>query len=263
MSALSETSTPASVPHRRARCWRSALAWGAVALLVFAVGMQFLRRGSGQAGPLPDFEALMPAAPEGWSYRDELLGPTESITRESLEVLQLDHYVYSTYFRNGASFSVYIAYWRRSGEALPMVASHLPDRCWSSSGMNCVEIRNATTLGAPGRLPQLEYRVFKTPTGEAIYVGYWLWFGGKPFDFGQGLLGWYDARPGRYRANLLPRVQWLADQALHGSREQYFVRCSANVPLPELLKSPEVEEFLHAVSAIGTVPVAPALVRGG
>lgn len=151
-------------------------------------------------------------------------------------------------------FSIYVGYWNKSEERLPIAVSHLPERCWVSGGMRCLEFKNRTIFGRPGSLPPAEWRSFDDPSGQKLEVAYWLWFGGEPFRFGDGLQWRGDDREGFNRANLLEHGIWLVDHALKGSREQYFVRCTSNIPLEELLKLPGVESLISRAAALGKAP---------
>lgn len=222
------------------------------AVLVVGVGLGSLPQRKESPPEVPDLNAAVPGALSGWSVREEPLGSTEALSSVTQKVLAMDAYSYKVYTRGDTTFSVYVAYWGTSAEAAPIVLAHLPDRCWTSSGMKSVEFRDETVLrGASGELPPAEWRLFETPTGEKIHVAYWLWFGGERFRFGRGMHGRFDDRPGFYRSNWLVQAGWILDNLFRGSREQYFVRCSANVPIDELLKDHGVERLFNSVVMIG------------
>jgi hypothetical protein len=189
--------------------------------------------------------------PMGWSVRDEPLGPTEALTAESLKVLRMDKFIHKSYSRGDVKAALYIAYWRELNEAAPIVLAHLPDRCWVSSGMTCVEMKNRVTIGRDGGLPMAEWRLFMAPNGQPTHVLYWLWVGGEPFKFGLGLTGRYDFREGFYHANIWTQARWWMDHAKKGSREQVFIRWSANIPMLDLMSDPEIDRLLRAVILFG------------
>jgi hypothetical protein len=221
------------------------------AMLVLALVYQFTARR--RTATVVDIGFDLPV-PVGWSVRDEPLGPTEGLTEESLKVLRMDKFIYKSYSRGNVKAALYIAYWRELNEAAPIVVAHLPDRCWVSSGMTCIEMKNRVSIGRDGVLPMAEWRLFKAPNGQATHVLYWLWVGGEPFKFGQGLTGRYDSREGFYRANLWAQARWWMDHARKGSREQVFIRWSANIPMPDLLSDPEIEKLMRAAIGFGTRP---------
>lgn len=217
--------------------------------LVFALLFQLTSRR--QATSRADITFDLPV-PVGWSVRDEPLGPTEALTEESLKVLRMDRFIYKSYSRGDAKAALYIAYWRELNEAAPIVVAHLPDRCWVSSGMTCIEIKNGVSIGREKGLPMAEWRLFMAPNGQPIHVLYWLWVGGEPFKFGQGLTGWYDSREGFYRANIWTQARWWMDHVRKGSRAQVFVRWSANIPMPDFLSDPEIDKLHKAVILLGS-----------
>ena len=189
--------------------------------------------------------------PVGWSVRDEPLGPTEALTEESLKVLRMDKFIHKSYSRGDVKAALYIAYWRELNEAAPIVLAHLPDRCWVSSGMTCIEMKNRVPIGRDGGLPIAEWRLFTAPNGQPTYVLYWLWVGGEPFKFGLGLTGRYDSREGFYYANIWTQARWWMDHAKKGSREQVFIRWSANIPMLDLMSDPEIDRLQKAVILFG------------
>lgn len=90
----------------------------------------------------PDVEArsklgLLPASLPGWQVSDVSLGATEAAEANVAGVLQFDDVVFREYRSAKATFAVYAAYWRPGKIPTQLVASHTPDRCWSSAGWVC------------------------------------------------------------------------------------------------------------------------------
>ncbi len=132
-----------------------------------------------------------------------------------------------------------------------LVASHTPDRCWTENGWRCLEMRFKQPVALDGApLPDAEWRLFEPPQGGApVYVLYWHLVEGRLYDYGS-------------RFNNVPDpVRWWKDavqQAMLGSREQYFIRLTSSEPLENLWNDPGVMEVLRSLRRLGlTVPVPP------
>jgi hypothetical protein len=98
-----------------------------------------------------------------------------------------------------------------------------------------------TFEGSP--LQPAEWRVFEPPRGGApTYVMYWHLVEGRTSDYGN-------------RFNNVPDpVLWWKDamqQAVLGSREQYFIRLTSNEPLENLWNDPGFEEGLRGLGGLG------------
>jgi hypothetical protein len=65
---------------------------------------------------------------DGWTVKNEALGPNEFIQSAVERTLNYDDYVYRIYRRGNREFSVYIAYWSAGRMPVNKVASHTPDR---------------------------------------------------------------------------------------------------------------------------------------
>ena len=129
---------------------RTAILVTAGSFLVFALLFQLTSRWRATSGVDITFDLPVPV---GWSVRDEPLGSTEALTEESLKVLRMDKFIYKSYSRGDAKAALYIAYWRELNEAAPIVLAHLPDRCWVSSGMTCIEMKNRVSMLRAGAKP--------------------------------------------------------------------------------------------------------------
>jgi hypothetical protein len=192
----------------------------------------------------PHVAALIPASLPGWRVKNVPLGPTEFMTGQVEKVLNFDEAVSREYHRASTSFGVYVAYWGAGKMPTRLVASHTPDRCWTENGWTCLEMRFRQKLAANGdALQPAEWRRFQPPDGGApTYVLYWHLVDGRVYDQG-----------GRFNAVPHPLAWWrdAVQQALRGSREQYFIRLTANVPLETLWGDPGFNEVLRGLKALG------------
>ena len=57
-------------------------------------------------------KTAIPYEIDGWTSKDSGLGDTEEVQRAAEKVLNVTDYVNRTYSKNGADFTVYIAYWK-------------------------------------------------------------------------------------------------------------------------------------------------------
>jgi hypothetical protein len=187
----------------------------------------------------------------GWSGRNVPLGANEFMAGEVEKVLNYDEVLNREYGRAGESFGVYVAYWGAGKMPTRLVASHTPDRCWTENGWRCLQMKFKATENFEGvPLQPAEWRVFEPPRGGSpIYVLYWHLVEGRAYDYGDRfnnvpdpLLWWKDA----------------VQQAVLGSREQYFIRLTSSEPLEDLWKDPGFAEVLRGLARLG-LRVQPAI----
>jgi hypothetical protein len=179
-----------------------------------------------------------------WRVADEALGPTEGVSKEVLKTLNLDDYVYRRYSRGAQWFTVYAAYWGPGKMPTRLVASHTPDRCWTENGMRCVGMKFKVPYRLQGRsLLPAEYRTFVTgDQAKPLHVAYWHLVEGKVYDYGDR----FNAIPDPWR--------WWKDtvaQAVHGSREQLFVRIVSETPIAELMQDDGFQTVMARVADAG------------
>ncbi|MES2697363.1 MAG: exosortase-associated EpsI family protein [Verrucomicrobiota bacterium] len=245
---MSTVTTPPEThgAKRRSRAMFVTLGGGAL-LLVAAITIQlvFTFREKPQENVKPRIATQLSATLQGWAVTDEALGSTEATSAAALKVLNLDDYVYRRYQRGRTSFTVYAAYWARGKMPTRLVASHTPDRCWTENGMRCVDMRFQQAYDVSGRhLLPAEYRVFLPPKSESdrTYVAYWHTVEGRLYDYGN-----------RFNAVPHPWLWWkdTLAQAMHGSREQLFVRIASDVPLDELWRNGDFQTVMAQVAALG------------
>jgi hypothetical protein len=199
----------------------------------------------------PHLEAHVPASVRGWRVRNLPLGQNESVRDAVVKTLNYDDVVYREYSRPGIAFAVYAAYWGAGKMPTRLVASHTPDRCWTENGWTCQDMRFRQTLKVMDRpLQPAEWRQFQPPGGgPLINVLYWHLVDGRVLDQG-----------GRFNAVPHPLHWWkdAVQQALRGSREQYFIRITSTAPFERIWNEPGVIEVLRGLQTIGLDATAPA-----
>lgn len=232
-----------------------ALTAGAGVILLAAVAFQSLDliRETVQPVARTRLADVLPRGLEaGWTVVDEPLGATEAANASALKTLNLDDYVFRRYQRGSDSFTVYAAYWAPGRMPTRLVASHTPDRCWTESGMRCVDMRfqERYNIGARPLLPA-EYRTFLPADASAdggrgsarpIHVAYWHTVEGQLYDYGR-----------RFNAVPSPWLWWkdTLAQAAYGSREQLFVRIASERPLETWFADPAFQAVMTAVAGQG------------
>lgn len=225
-----------------------------VAVLLAAVALQGISVFHEVPKPKgPHVGALVPSSLAGWRVKNVPLGPTEFMTGQVEKTLNFDEAVSREYSRPGAVFCVYVAYWGAGKMPTRLVASHTPDRCWTENGWTCQEMRFRQPFSVDGAaLQPAEWRRFLPPSGGAVtYVLYWHLVEGRVYDQG-----------GRFNAVPDPLAWWkdAVQQALLGSREQYFIRITSNVPLETLWGDSGFAEVLRGLQALGLAAQPPASV---
>jgi hypothetical protein len=224
-----------------------------VCVLVATVGVQFHNpfQHDRTAKP-PHLAATIPVrVPGGWFVRDVPLGATEFMEEVVERTLRTDDILNREYRRGPVTFGVYVAYWGPGKMPTQLVASHTPDRCWTENGWACQEMRFKERLALDGRaLQPAEWRRFHDPQGDDTYVLFWQLIEGRAYDFGE-------------RFNKIPSpVAWwknAVQQAVFGSREQYFIRLTASVPFDELWDDPGFAAIVRSLEQLGlVVEAAPA-----
>ena len=237
------------------RGWRECLRWYLilpVLVLVAAIGIQAFNPFQEEAQPKPKhLAAAIPArVPAGWSARDLPLGPTEYVQEVVERTLRTDDILNREYRRGRETFGVYVAYWGPGKMPTRLVASHTPDRCWTENGWSCEEMRfkQETKVGGQSLQPA-EWRRFLDPQGGTTYVLFWQLIEGQAYDFGE-------------RFNAIPSpLEWWKDavqQAVFGSREQYFIRVTSSVPFEEIREDPGFVAVFEGLGRLGlVVPTLP------
>src|SRR4051812_45966215 len=80
------------------------------AVLASSIGAEIVGRTRRRHGPLPNLSYIVPSDPGGWRVQDLPIGPTEGISQATIQELRFDSFIYREYQKEGAAFSVYLAY---------------------------------------------------------------------------------------------------------------------------------------------------------
>lgn len=223
---------------------------GLALLLVLGAGFQLwgfrdVKEGDRATAAKPvQLASRIPGEADGWTVRDEPLGPNESVRDAVAKNLNYDDYVYRIFQRGGTRFGVYVAYWSPGRMPVNKVASHTPDRCWVENGWRCDTTRFGEVLSVNGSAALLpgQGREFIAPNGEREHVLYWHRVGARLYDYGERLNTGPDP------------VKWWRDTvayAFSGSDEQYFVRLTSNRPFAELKNEPAFGAVVTALAKLG------------
>jgi len=186
----------------------------------------------------------IPTSAPGWTGRDLPLGANEFTSKEAEKVLNFDEVVYREYRRGEVFFTAYTAYWGAGKMPTRFVADHTPDRCWTENGWRCLEMKFRQVTKLDGKtLQPAEWRLFEPPNGgKPTYVLYWHLVEGRIYDYGE-------------RFNSIPDpFRWCKDavqQALLGSREQYFIRVASSEPPEKLWSDAGFIEVMRGLERLG------------
>lgn len=190
----------------------------------------------------------LPPAPSGWASREMPLGETEAVQGAVEKTLKFEDVYFREYRSGMGTLTVYIAYWGPGKMPTQLVASHTPDRCWSSAGWSCEEMKHGVQLAG---LRGGEWRLFRAPNGSPTHVQYWHLVGTEIYDYGE-------------RLNQVPSIwRWWRDaafQAFRAPAEQYFVRLASDRPFDQLAADPGWQELMAALGKLGLAaePASPA-----
>lgn len=239
-------------PRRGWWRWSLGLPVLVLAVAVAAQGMHFFHETPKPRGP--HLAVSVPATLPGWTAREVPLGANEFLSSEAEKVLNYDEVVNREFSRGAESFQVYVAYWGAGKMPTRLVASHTPDRCWTENGWKCVAMKFKLAESFEGAaLQPAEWRLFEPPLGGTpTYVLYWHLVEGRAYDYGS-------------RFNQVPSpVLWWKDavqQAVLGSREQYFIRLTSTEPIENLWKDAGFTEVMRGLSRLGLVVPQRAAAR--
>lgn len=124
------------------------------------------------------------------------------------------------------------------------VADHTPDRCWTENGWRCLDMKFRQSFFVDGNaLQPAEWRLFEPSNGgKPVYVLFWHLVEGRTYDYGE-------------RFNSIPDpFRWCKDavqQALLGSREQYFIRITSSEPPIKLWGDLGFMEVMRGLGQLG------------
>lgn len=166
----------------------------------------------------------------GWEVTDMDLGPTESVTQRSYDLLNLDDFVHRQYRRGDRSFSVYVAYWKPGKMPVRLVNQHTPDRCWTEVGFVCTD---------------REWNVERSVNGEPLQPGQWGVYelnDSKNYTYFWhvvgGLAHWYGGDRLNTKSSITSVWEDFRKFGLNVHREQFFVRITSARPMDDLWDQP-------------------------
>jgi hypothetical protein len=192
----------------------------------------------------PHLARSIPARAEGWVGRDVPLGANEFLTGEVQKILNYDDVLNREYTNGVQSFGVYVAYWGAGKMPTRFVAIHTPDRCWTGNGWRCLEMKFRQPEDFAGTpFKPAEWRLFEPPSGEKpVYVLFWHLVEGRLYDYGK-----------RFNDVPDPFLWWkdAVQQALLGSREQYFFRLTSSEPIENFRGDPGFDEVVRSLARLG------------
>jgi len=216
---------------------------GGALLLLLAIGIQLRQRQNVIPGKGRHLMQVLPMHLAGWAERDVPLGDTEAVLGSVEKTLRFDDVYFREFTSSRGVVSLYVAYWGAGKMPVQLVASHTPDRCWSSAGWICEALRHQVGLnGISVVLRAGEWRLFSAPNKQKLNVEYWHLVGSETYDFGD-------------RFNQVPSVwRWWRDaakQVFKTPEEQYFIRLTSERPFNELKGDLGWEELLVALAKLG------------
>jgi len=186
----------------------------------------------------------IPVSVPGWTERDLPLGANEFASKAAERILNYDEAVYREFRQGSVFFTAYAAYWGAGKMPTRFVADHTPDRCWTENGWRCLSMKFHQSFVVDGQaLQPAEWRLFEPPDGgKATYVLYWHLVEGHIYDYGER----FNSVPDPFR--------WCKDaieQALLGSREQYFIRIASSEPPERIWNDPGFLEIMRRMGRLG------------
>lgn len=207
-------------------------------ILLLGVGLQvFAEYVSPEPPPVEPFlSEAIPKHLKGWEVRELDLGPTESVTERSFDILNLDDYVHREYRQGDTSFSVYVAYWGPGKMPIRLVNQHTPDRCWTENGWACSDRR---------------FHVQKSVKGIPLLPGQWGTYTIQ--DYATESYFWHIVDGEAYwfggeRVNRMTSVKSvlldLRNIAVNRNPVQFFVRIVSEDSLDELWTQPGFEAVM-------------------
>jgi hypothetical protein len=230
--------------------------WGipffALVVLLGAVGLQLVAN----LKPVPEgtlerpLEQAIPEQLPGWEITDMDLGPTESVTQRSYDLLRLDDFVHRQYKRGDQSFSVYIAYWKPGKMPVRLVNQHTPDRCWTEVGFVCTD---------------REWNVERSVNGEALQPGQWGVYeleDIKNYTYFWHIVGgeahWYGGERINTKSSLTSVWEDFRKFGLNVHREQFFVRITSAKPMDDLWDQPGFQAVMADLADLCLAEPGPA-----
>ena len=229
--------------------------WGlpgmAVVIVVIGVALQVVAR----MQPVPEGTLQAPladAVPEklsGWQVTELDLGPTESVTQRSYDLLRLDDFVHRSYQRGDKVFSVYVAYWKPGKMPVRLVNQHSPDRCWTEVGWSCADRQWNVEKTVDGiALQPAQWGVYEKE-GYTNHTYFWHIVGGE--------VHWYGGKRLNTKSSLTSIWQDFTKFGLNVHREQFFIRIVSPNPIEKVWDEPGFQEVMTSLAKLCLAEPAP------
>ena len=224
-----------------------------VLVLMLAAGVQLRQGHNNLPGKGRHLTQVLPMNPTGWTGRDVPLGPTEAVQDAVEKTLLYDDVYFREFGSPRGAVSLYVVYWGPGKMPTQLVASHTPDRCWTSAGWICESMRHQARLnGMDVALRAGEWRLFSALNTQQLNVQFWHLVGSETYDYGE-------------RFNQVPSVwRWgrdAAKQVFRAPPEQYFIRLTSDRPFEELKGDLGWDELLQALANLGLADVKDGSLR--
>jgi hypothetical protein len=229
--------------------------WGIPLFIGLVVVSGILLQVVAQMQPLPESTLEAPLAesiPEdipGWQVTDLDLGPTESVTQRSYDLLRLDDFVHRQYRRGDRNFSVYIAYWEPGKMPVRLVNQHTPDRCWTEVGWVCTD---------------REWNVERTVNGRRLQPGQWGVYeleDYKNYTYFWHIVGgevhWYGGERINTKSSLTSVWEDFRKFGLNVHREQFFIRVVSQESMDDLWNDPAFQAVMEDLADLCLAEPAP------
>ena len=216
-------------------------------LLQLAARLKPVPEGS-LAAPLAE---LVPADLPGWEVINLDLGPTESVTARSHQLLNLDDFVHRQYRRGDRVFTVYVAYWEPGKMPVRLVNQHTPDRCWTEAGWVCADREWNVERSAMGRpLQPGQWGLFELGDVKN-YTYFWHIVG--------GVAHWYGGERLNTKSSLTTVWEDIRKFGLNVHREQFFVRVTSPQPMDALWEQDGFNQIMAELADLCLAPPADDL----
>jgi hypothetical protein len=229
--------------------------WGIPVAAVLVVVAGIILQVVAKMQPVPEsslkapLKELIPLDLAGWTVKDMDLGPTESVTQRSHDLLNLDDFVHRSYKRGDKSFTVYIAYWKPGKMPVRLVNQHTPDRCWSEAGWTCTDRK---------------WNIVKTVDGVALQPGQW-----GIYELGDytnhtyfwhvvgGKVHWYGGERINKKSSISSIWEDFTKYGLNVHREQFFIRVVSAEPMDDLWDEPGFKEVVKDLAELCLAQIEP------
>lgn len=231
-----------SLPQSAAPGWRRwALPAGLTLLLAVAVSVQALpQKQEALLKPKLALAEYFPMDSGGWQGHDEPLAETEALAGTVQTILNYDDAMLRFYKKGGQQFSVYVAYWTPGKMPARDIAFHIPDKCWTATGMTRTAANYNYQKEFDGQpLAPAQYREFESP-GVKQAVIYWHIYDGKTIVYNP------DGSPSD-----LSMVTDLMKRGLKQRGEQFFIRIATPGQLEPLWNDQGFRDIIELIAPLG------------